>query len=350
MTSGIGRIRRMRSLAGAVQAHLRLPLLRIGLRKGLFEELRTPRSASELAERLELAPDLVASWLRAVQAHRLVRRKEGKYQISGFVRWLLDAEEAPAIRALLDHTALTYAPRLDEISELMEGGERPEFGASEEALRTAAVSRLLERQAIASLARVPGVRAARRVIDIGCGQGTYLAGVLTHYRDAHGLGIELDPSVAEEARRTLREAQVSRRGEIRVGDFMTLDLAEGSYDLALLNNLIYYFSREQRRALFERVSGCLAGHGVFALQTPIAAAGRVTRALGADQSTAIFDLVLRAHRNLHGLPDPEEVFSDLREAGFEEMGEISIGPGGSLRYLWARTGSPHLRRSGDVPS
>jgi hypothetical protein len=34
-----------------------------------------------------------------------------------------------------------------------------------------------------------------------------------------------------------------------------------------------------------------------------------------------------------------ELFSDLREAGFEEMGEIWIVPGGSLRYLWARTGS-----------
>ena len=340
----------MRSLAGAVQAHLRLPLLRIGLRKGLFEELRTPRSASELAERLELAPDLVASWLRAVQAHRLVRCKEGKYQIGGFVRWLLDAEEAPAIRALLDHTALTYAPRARRDLRADGGRRAPGVRSSGRGAPNRRRFALLERQAIASLARVPGVRAARRVIDIGCGQGTYLAGVLTHYRDAHGLGIELDPSVAEEARRTLREAQVSRRGEIRVGDFMTLDLAEGSYDLALLNNLIYYFSREQRRALFERVSGCLAGHGVFAIQTTIAAADRITRALGVDQSTATFDLVLRAHRNLHGLPDPEEVFSDLREAGFEEMGEISIGPGGSLRYLWARTASPHRRRSGDVAS
>jgi SAM-dependent methyltransferase len=317
---------------------MRLPLLRIGIQKGLFEALRSPLTAFELAERLELAPDLVASWLRAVHAHRLVRCDEGRYQIGGFVGWLLDAEEAPAIRAILDQAALSYAPRLSEIPELMEAAERPEFGDPEEALRTAAASRLMERRAIASLARVPGVRVARRVLDIGCGYGTYLAGFLAHYRDAHGLGIELDPSVAEEARRILREAEVWRRGQIRVGDFMTLDLAERSYDLALLNNNLYYFAPDQRTALFERVRGCLAGHGIFALQTPIATAGRVTRALGGAQSTATFDLFLRAHRNLHGLADPEELFSDLREAGFEEMGAISIVPGGSLRYLWARSG------------
>jgi SAM-dependent methyltransferase len=269
-----------------------------------------------------------------------VRFQGGKYQVGSFVRWVLDAEEAPAIRAILDQAALTYAPRLEEIPELMEGGERPEFGAPEEALRTAAASRLMERQALATLARVPGVRAARRVIDIGCGYGTYLAGFLSHYRDAHGIGVELDPSVAERARETLRESQVSRRGEIHVGDFMTLDLADGSYDLALLNNNLYYFSPEQRSALFERVGASLVGHGVFALQTPVVEAGRITRALGADQSTATFDLFMRAHRNLHGLSGSEQLFAELREAGFEETGEIPIVPGGSLRYLWARTGSP----------
>jgi SAM-dependent methyltransferase len=340
MKSKLDQLRQFRRLGGIIQAHMRLPLLRIGLRKGLFEELRSPLTADELAERLALAPDLVASWLRASEAHRLVRCREGRYQIGSLVRWLLDAEQAPAIRAILDQAALTYAPRLDEIPELMEDARRPEFGAPAETLRTAAASRLLERRALAALARVPGVRAARRVLDIGCGHGTYLAGFLSHYRDANGLGIEMDSAVAEEARRTLRQAEVSRRGEIRVGDFMTMDLAEGSYDLVMLNNNLYYFSPEQRKALFARALGSLAGHGVFALQTPIATAGRITRALGGDQSTATFDLFLRAHRNLHGLPDPEELFADLRRTGFEEMGQISIVPGGSLRYLWARSGSP----------
>ncbi len=337
MTSKLDEIRQVRRLTGIVQAHMRLPLLRIGLEKGLFEALRSPLAADELAERLGLAPDLVASWLRAVHAHGLVRCKEGNYQITGFVRWVLEAEQAPAIRAILDQAALTYVPRLAELPELMESERRPEFGSEDAVLRTAAASRLMERRALASLARIPGVRAARRVLDIGCGHGTYLAGFLSHYRDANGLGIELDPSVAEEAHRILREAEVSRRAQIRVGDFMTLDLAEGSYDLVLLNNNLYYFSPEQRRPLFARVLGCLAGHGVFALQTPVTSAGPVTRALGGVQSTATFDLFLRAHSNLHGLPDPQELFSELREVGFEEMGEIPIVPGGSLRYLWARS-------------
>ena len=74
--------------------------------------------------------------------------------------------------------------------------------------------------------------------------------------------IELDPSVAEEARRILREAEVSRRGEIRVGDFMTFDLPPGSYDLVLLNNNLHYFSLPERRALLQRIRERLAPSGV----------------------------------------------------------------------------------------
>ena len=59
MASKIERIRRGRRVSGIVENHLRLPLLRIGFENGLFDALRLPRTANELAERLELAPDLV---------------------------------------------------------------------------------------------------------------------------------------------------------------------------------------------------------------------------------------------------------------------------------------------------
>ena len=110
MTSKFEEIRRVRRLTGTVQAHVRLQLLRIGLLKGLFEELRSPLTATELAERLDLAPDLVASWLRAAHAHRLVRFKEGRYQIGGFVHWLLDAQEALLLVARLALRLLLRAP------------------------------------------------------------------------------------------------------------------------------------------------------------------------------------------------------------------------------------------------
>ena len=323
----------METLAGAT----RLPLLRAGIHQGLFEALRKPRTAAELAERLGLAGDLVEAWLRASHAHGLRNRRGEGYVVGGFARWLLDAPEAAALHAILDQAALAYAPRLEQLAELMKGAERPPYGSPAEASRVAAASRLIERQALSALARVPGVRTARRVLDVGCGHGTYLAGFLRRYRDAHGLGVEIDPEVAEEARRTLREAEVWRRAEVRTGDFMDLDLPQGSYALVLVNNSLHYFPPGERAALYRRVLERLAPGGVLAIQTPVVSETRVARSFGSLAGVSILDLYLRTHRDLHGLPRPEELAEALGEAGFAEVGEVPILPGGTARYVWGRT-------------
>jgi 4-hydroxy-2,2'-bipyrrole-5-carbaldehyde O-methyltransferase len=330
-------LRHGRRLAATLAGQLRVSLLRAGIRQGLFEALREPRDAEELARRQGLAADLVEAWLRAAHAHDLLTLRDGRYGLSDFVRWLLDAPEAPALHAMLDQTELSWSPVLARLPEFLKGAERPAFGASpEEELRVAAAARLLETRALAALSRVPGARRARRVLDVGCGYGTYLAGLLRRHRDAHGLGVELDAAVAEEARRVLREAEVWRRAEIRVGDFMTLELPPGSYDLALLNNDVHYFEADQRLALFRRVLGRLRPGGTLAVQTPVVRLGRLARLLGSAPLVATFDLFLRAHRNLAGLPDPDELAATLREAGFAETGEVAIVPDRTAAYVWAR--------------
>ncbi len=330
-------LRHGRRLAQTLSGELRVTLLRVGVRQGLFEALRSPLGPEELARRQGLAADLVEAWLKAAWAHRLLRRREGRYELTPFVRWLLDTPEAPALHAMLDQAELAYVPLLGRLPELMKGAERPAFGAPAEALRAAAAARLAERRAVSALARVPGARHARRVLDVGCGYGTYLAGILTHYRDATGLGIELDAQVAEEARRVLREAEVSRRAEIRVGDFMRLDLPAGSFDLVLLNNDLHYFAPESRAALFARILSRLRPGGTLAIQTPVAAEGRLARVSGGAALMATFDLFLRAHSNLHGLPEPETLMAQLRETGFAEVGRVAVVPDGTACYVWGRS-------------
>lgn len=336
---------RTRRLAGVLRGATELALLRAGLELGLFEALRDPQSGAALAERLGLEGDLVAAWLRAAELHGLLRAEGERYALGGFARWLLDAPEAASLHAALDQAALAWLPRLGSLPALMKGVERPVWGSSpDEARRTASVSRMLEARALAALGRVPGVGRARRVLDVGCGQGTYLAGFLARHREARGVGIELDPAVAEEARHTLREAQVSRRGEIRVGDFLAMALPPEGFDLALLNQSLHYFAPSARPALFRRLREQLAPGGVVAIQTAVVVRDRLSRALGTAASVSAFDLFLRCHRNLHGLPDPTELARHLREAGFAGGGEVPVVPGGSTRFVWAsRSPAPDER-------
>jgi SAM-dependent methyltransferase len=329
----------MAELGRLTRAAAQLQLLRAGLDAGLFAALAEPKGAEELAESLGLAPDLCEAWLRAAFASGFVERRGGRYLRGALASWLLAPPDGDAARAMLDQAALSYAPALGRLPALMrEGAPRPHWGGGEEAARVARGSRLLERRALAALARVPGVRRARRFLDVGCGEGSLLAALLSHYRDALGLGVEREPHLAELARRRLREAEVHRRGEIWSGDVMREELPAGDWELATLNQVLHYWSDEERDVLFSRIARRLAPSGVLAIQTLVLQDGALARLAGTAASSALFDLFLRSHANLFGLPDPVDLQVRLRAAGFARVGSVSIVPGGGLRYVWAARG------------
>lgn len=331
------RLRHARRLASILDGLARAPLLVAGLRLGLFEALRVPHPAEEVAERLGLDPELVASWARVLHTHGWLQAQDGRYRIVPTLTWLLDASEAPALQALLEYAVETLAPRLATLPELMKATERAPLVTPREARRIAAISRLVEPRALRALRLVPGVRRAKRVLDIGCGQGSYLIAFLTRYRDAQGVGVEVDPGVAQQATHMLREALVDRRTQIVVGDFRNVELPVRGFDLVLLNHNLFYFPSAEHPALFARVRDHLGEGGVVAIQTPVLSQGRIAELLGLNSATAVFDLMLRLHGNLYGLPDLPGLHRTLREVGFGEVGEVPVLPAGAIRYLWART-------------
>jgi trans-aconitate methyltransferase len=329
-----------RGLRQTLASFSRTHLLRTGLDLGLFEALREPRNANQLARDSRLAPDLLQAWLRAARAQgmlRLVSERDESYQVCGLARWLLDAPAADSLQALIEHAVVDQGPVFERMSNLLHGEERPAFGDSAEAQRAAEAARSVESRALEALARVPGTRQAKRVLDVGCGHGAYLIGLLLRYRDAQGVGIERNPEVAANAIRRLREADLERRCEVRVGDFDSVEFGEGAYDLILLNNNLYYFPPHQVEPLFERIRSLLAPRGVLAIQIPFVSEHPAARLTGHAATAAAFDLFLRAHQNLYGLPDLEELHDLLGQLSFDSIGECAFLPGGAARYIWART-------------
>ncbi|MFP8880120.1 MAG: class I SAM-dependent methyltransferase [Myxococcota bacterium] len=328
-----------RSLRQMLAGFARTHLLRAGIGLELFEALRVPRTANQLARDYRLAPDLLQAWLRAAEAHGLicvVRGRERTYQVCGLARWLLESAQSESLTSLVDSAIESHGPVFERMPGMLRGGERPDFGGSAQAQRAAQAARLVEPQALEALARIPGARAAKRVLDIGCGYGTYLTGLLLRYRDAYGLGIERDPAVASIASRNIQDADLVRRAEIRVGDFMSVEIDAGLFDLIMLNNNLYYFAPSTREGLFERVRSRLAEGGVFAIQIPFVSDRLGARISGLTATTAVFDLFLRSHNNLYGLPDLAEVHASLAAVGFSTVGEAAFLHGGAARYVWAK--------------
>jgi SAM-dependent methyltransferase len=334
---------RQRRFARMLSSLSRVGLLRTGFQLGLFEALREPQSGERLADRLGLAPELVDAWLRAAQSHGLLSRSHGRgggeYRLGGLARWLLEAPESESLLAWLDLAVESYGPSLERLPALMQGAELPEFGSVPDMERAVAGARLFEQRALEALRRIPGARAARRLLDIGCGDGSYLTAFLLRHREAHALGIERHPEIAERALVRFREAGIDRRAELRVGDFTSMDLPEGCFDLVLLNHTLHYFGEDEHEALFRRALDHLCPGGVLAVLIPVLTRHPAARAAGLSEVMAAFDLFLRGHRNLHGLPDLLELRAVLERVGFASVGETPVLPGGSLVYLWgARAG------------
>jgi SAM-dependent methyltransferase len=328
-------LRNAAALAALVRAEARAALLRSGLRSGLLAALRDWTSADALAAAQGLDKPLCRAWLAALEAHALIERDGERFRAAGLARWLLESASADAASAALEQSAYAYAPVLTHLPELMQSEQRPVWGTREDALRVARASRLGERRAFAALRRIPGAKKARRILDVGCGEAHVLARFLARFRDALGTGVELHPGVAERALETLETAHVQRRAEIRVGDFFSAELPR-AFDLALLGNNLHYFEEARWPALFARIAEHLVPGGLLAIQTPVLVDGWLARRSGMRATLATFDLFLRAHGNLSGLPDPERLEAALRGAGFAEIGSEAILPGGGLRYVWAR--------------
>jgi release factor glutamine methyltransferase len=159
---------------------------------------------------------------------------------------------------------------------------------------------------------------ALRVIEFGVGSGALLAALLTELPAAHGLGVDLSPGAAAQARANLESLGLVARSEIRVGDWG--DGLEGPFDLIVANppyipsGDIAGLAREVRdhdprlaldggadgldayRALAPEIARLLAPTGRFFLEV---GAGQAQAVAGLAAAAGLVDLA--THRDLAGI-------------------------------------------------
>jgi SAM-dependent methyltransferase len=107
---------------------------------------------------------------------------------------------------------------------------------------------------------------ALRILEIGCGSGIYLRYAAERNASLTGLGVGLQPAVAEMARTNLRAWGLENRIQVEAGDIRARTPGE-AFDIATLYNNIYYFPVEERVALLRHVRGFLRRGGALLLTT-----------------------------------------------------------------------------------
>ncbi len=305
---------------------VRLQLIATALELGLLDALgEGPVSTEQLAGRLGgIDQELLAAYLRVLAAGGLITG-ESAWRLTPLGGAVLGDD---VVRATYEGFGGYHTELYRDLPALLRGGpgRRDTVEQGEVIARLSAAIYPLIRDL---LVRTVKKRRPRRVLDIGCGAGLYLAVMLEAAPDATGIGVDADPDAAALARRTLTERGLADRGSVEAVDIQEL-LGTGragaltdEIDLVLLANVIYYVPVEERVELLRAVARHLTPGGALVVVTTMAGPQLFSRHL---------DLVLRAQQGRMELPAVDVLLAQLREVGLQPKPPERLGPPAAALY------------------
>lgn len=164
---------------------------------------------------------------------------------------------------------------------------------------------------------------ARRVLDIGGGHGYYATRVLELNETAIVTVLDLEKSI-EYCQACQRANPNYHRFEFVIGNALTHTYMD-EFDLVMLNDVIHYFSADEKREVVRRGIRALREGGVIAVST-----FRLAESGVEPPPAALFSLRIFINTEKGYLPTTEQTVALLREAGARD---IQARPLGDLKTL-----------------
>ncbi|HEU4999160.1 MAG TPA: class I SAM-dependent methyltransferase [Lapillicoccus sp.] len=303
------------------RAAVRLAATRALLEAGLVDALvgaDEPRDAAALARAVGLTDvDLTRTLLELGGTYGLVRRETSGWTLSRRGRALA---ADPTGRAMVEALGGYHLDLYRELPDQLRGGPgRDDLDRHAELIaRVSSALAPFVRDAVVAAVQE---RRPQRVLDLGCGEGEYLAAMLQQSATAHGVGLETDARVAALARSRLEP--LHGRGQVLVGSAPAalpdaVEALGGPADLVLLANVIYYVPPGDRAAFLREVAAATSPGGAVLV---------VTTVVEPTPESAHIGLLFRAQRVPMMLPTVEGVVGDLRRAGLATDKPRRVTPG-----------------------
>ncbi len=310
-------------------ATFQLSFLCAAFESGLLDALRDgPMTLDQIAA--GIAPnaatrDALRSWLDFGVAAKVLGESGGRYRIrSALAKYIADPQNDSAA-AFVEEAVMMDAPAVVRMPSLLKRGEL--FKLSDQMPEVVArSSRILEPFIFDALDAMVPRRGTFRLLDVGCGSGTYIRHVADRNPELRALGGELQPAVAAFARDNLSKWGVGARATVEAGDIRNRT-PSGEFDLAMLNNNIYYFPVDERAALIRHVAGFLKPGGALLIITPCRRR---------NTFYAVLDLWGAGTEGCGRLPYRDELLTQMRDAGMIDCQARSIIPGGGYYAFAAR--------------
>lgn len=335
--------RRIRALfdlcSGFVYSQVLLACVRLDLFDAIAE---TPRSAEELADRLDVPRSSIDRLLEAAESLELVEsRSGGRYGLGPLGAALLGN---PAVQSMIEHHTALYADLHDPVALLRGQLETTELGrywaysknagqADLSSGKTAAYTDLMaSSQALIAdhvLASYP-VHGHRRLLDVGGGAGAFVEAALNSSEQLEARVFDL-PSVAERARDRFDRLGFGSRASASGGDFVNDELPTG-HDLVSLVRILHDHDDDVVRSLLESIRRSIDDDGTLLIAEPM------LETRGAEPITAAYFGFYLLAMGQGRARSPDTLRGFLEQAGFGEIRERRTPAPLLVRVLTARPG------------
>ncbi|MDI6880706.1 MAG: class I SAM-dependent methyltransferase [Desulfitobacteriaceae bacterium] len=310
-------------------------VVQTGFKLELWGELEERKSLEDL---LALHPTwdrvLLDHWLEQAFCQDLLSKDSLSYKLSKLGK-AIQTYRSQGLEAMYQEFVVHWSPGFARLPELITGQtEKTIFGSEME-------EELISKASLASEPFVwPFLRNNcqknkwQHILDIGCGEGIYLNKLMESFPSLQGVGIEINPTVAERAQNNTHSW--GERLKIICGDALDLSQDLGTFDVCLLNNNIYYFSREQRESLLNNLKKILKPTGQIGILTALRESGNQSqRIFRTHIPQNLMSFFIACHQGFLGLPAEGEIRELLQQTGYTDIEVIPL-PFRISHYFFAR--------------
>ena len=320
-----GQLALLLGLGNTIRQAYRSSFIAAALSEGVYALLRDgPASIDELHQRLvgplpaaDSSRDKLKAWLDLGVTLGELKQTPAGYALRSRLSRQLARPSNDAIAALfqeactLHHDLITQMPaRLRE--------KRPFTLADADGELIARSSRVLEPYISEIVDTVVPEKGACSLLEVGCGSGIYIRRACLRNPALVAVGLELQPEVANVARRNLEGWGLAQRAKVETGDVRTRFAASAErFDLVTLHNNIYYFPVGERLDLVRRLTSFLKPGGTLV----------VTTACQGSPATQVLNLWGEMTEGAGALPAPDAVCDLMSQAGCGNLRKLELLPG-----------------------
>ncbi|TDA30316.1 MAG: methyltransferase type 12 [Hadesarchaea archaeon] len=232
----------------------------------LFERLKQPTSAHELAKIIGTDPKLTEKMCGVLVAMGLLRKRGHLYENSGLANAYLVEASPYCQKNLLRLERSMIKDRWTRFLEALRHGfvkvERNGYSAREFTLAMAESALRGELQrTVEALQQLEDMKRARKLLDLGGGHGLYAIVLAKVFPDLHAYVLDLPHVLEQVTREMVCRYEMGDRVHLIPADFTKEEIGSG-YDVVFASHSLYGKS-DQLLAILKKIHASLNNGGIF---------------------------------------------------------------------------------------